>query len=118
MDNSSSAAASLVSLPLMIGFALGMYILMALPLYTMGNKIGSSNSWFAFVPILNILLMLEIAGKELWWLLLCFIPCVNLVIYIIIWMAIAERMDKPSWVGLLLLVPGLNILMPFYLAFG
>jgi hypothetical protein len=37
---------------------------------------------------------------------------------IIIWMAVAERRGKPSWVGLLMLVPFVNILVPGYLAFS
>ncbi|MBS1718365.1 MAG: hypothetical protein JSS72_11605 [Armatimonadetes bacterium] len=99
-------------------FGLLSYILFALPLYAMGKKIGSNNPWFAFVPILNILLMLEIGGKPMWWIILMFIPCVNAIVAVIVWMAIAEAMDKPSWLGLLMLVPGVNFLLPFYLAYA
>lgn len=68
--------------------------------------------------LLNIVLMLEIAGSDLWWILLLMVPCVNAVVGIIIWMDIAEAMDKPNWVGLLMLVPGLNFFVPYYLAFA
>ena len=94
------------------------YIIFALPLYTMGKKIGTANAWFAFVPILNLLLMLEIAGKDLWWIILMFVPCINIVVLILVWMGIAEAMDKPDWLGLLMLVPVVNIFVPFYLAYG
>jgi len=94
------------------------YVLFAIPLYVMGKKIGTGNAWFAFVPILNTVLMLEIAGKDLWWFLLLLVPCVNIVIMVIVWMGIAEAMDKPDWLGLLMLIPGVNVVLPFYLAFG
>ena len=99
-------------------FSIASYILFALPLYAMGQKTNSEHAWFAFVPILNIVLMLEIAGKELWWIILFLIPCVQIVFIVITWMAIAERMNKPSWLGILMLVPGINFILPFYLAYG
>jgi hypothetical protein len=113
-----TAAASAISTSMILFIALGIYILMAFPLYTMGKKTGSTNAWFAFVPILNTILMLEIAGKELWWFILLLIPCVNIVVFVIVWMGIAEAMDKPGWLGVLMLVPVANIIVPFYLAFG
>lgn len=104
------------------GFILAMcvvtYVVLAFPLYVMGNKIGSQNSWFAFVPILNVFLFVEIAGKEWWWALLMLVPCINIFVSIYLWMEVATAMEKPSWVGLLMLVPFVNIGVPFYLAFG
>jgi hypothetical protein len=94
------------------------YILLAWPLYVMGTKSNSKNPWFAFVPILNLVLLVEIAGKELWWVLLMFVPCINLFVILYIWMQVAEAMNKPGWVGLLMIVPGVNFLVPFYLAFA
>ncbi len=104
------------SLYLFIGLA--SYILVALPLYVMGKKANSQYPWFAFIPILNAVLMLDIAGKDLWWILLMLIPCVNIVIFVIVWMGIAEAMNKPNWLGVLMLVPVVNWILPFYLAFG
>lgn len=100
------------------GFAVAMYLLFAYPLFVMGNKTGSNNSWFAFVPILNFVLLCEIAGKEWWWVLLLLIPCVNIIISVILWMGAAEAMEKPSWLGVLMLIPGVNLFVPFYLALG
>ena len=94
------------------------YIVFALPLYTMGTKTGSKNAWWAFVPILQTFLLIEIAGKEWWWFLLLFVPCINIVVAIMLWMAAAEAMNKPSWLGILMLLPVANIIIPFYLAYG
>ena len=82
------------------------------------KKTHTPNDWMAWIPIVNFFLLLKIAGKPAWWFLLMFLPLVNLVIAIIIWMNVAEKCHKPRWVGLLLLVPFINILIPGYLAFS
>ena len=62
--------------------------------------------------------MLSIAGKEWWWIFLLCIPCVGVVFAVIVWISIAEAMNKPSWVGALMLIPVVNLIIPFYLAFA
>lgn len=94
------------------------YAYFAFSLMTIANKIGQENSWYAWIPILNIYLMCLIAGKPGWWVILAFIPIVNIVIAIILWMAIAEARGFPSWWGILLIVPLINLIVPGYLAFA
>lgn len=72
--------------------------------------------WGALVPIYNIVLMLEIAGRPLWWIVLLLIPLVNLVVAILVSLDIAEKFGKSKGFGV-----GLAILGPvFYpiLGFG
>ncbi len=84
----------------------------------LGRKLTFQFQLFPGHPLLNAVLMLDIAGKDLWWILLMLIPCVNIVIFVIVWMGIAEAMNKPNWLGVLMLVPVVNWILPFYLAFG
>ena len=72
----------------------------------------------AWVPIANLVLMLNIAKKPVLWILLMLIPLVNLVIFIIVFMKIAEARGKPGWVGILMIVPFVNLILPAYLAFS
>ncbi|HEY1922304.1 MAG TPA: DUF5684 domain-containing protein [Tepidisphaeraceae bacterium] len=51
--------------------------------------------WAAIVPIYNLMIMMEIAGKPLWWIVLCMIPFVNIVPMI----AFAEKFGKPAGFG-------------------
>jgi hypothetical protein len=99
-------------------FALVMYVYMALALQTIAKKTNTENAWLAWIPIINIILMLNIAQKPLWWIILCFIPLVNIVILVIVWMAIAEARKKPNWWGILMIVPLVNIIVPGYLAWA
>ncbi|MGD0541375.1 MAG: DUF5684 domain-containing protein [Tepidisphaeraceae bacterium] len=55
--------------------------------------------WAAIIPIYNLVVILEIAGKPLWWIILCLIPIVNLVIIILIMIAFAEKFGKGAGFG-------------------
>ena len=55
--------------------------------------------WAAIVPIYNIIVMLEIAGKPLWWIVLFLIPIANLVVAILVGIAIAEKFGKGAGFG-------------------
>lgn len=119
-DNSGAAgvmAAGVMALFMLVFFG-AIYLYTSLALQTIAKKTNTENAWWAWVPIINVLLMLNIAKKPLWWILLCLIPVVNLVIFIIVWMAIAEARNKPNWWGILLIVPLVNFIVPGYLAWA
>ncbi|HMI54140.1 MAG TPA: DUF5684 domain-containing protein [Candidatus Saccharimonadales bacterium] len=97
--------------------ALG-YIYMALSLQTIATKTNTENAWLAWIPIVNLILMLNIAKKPIWWFILMLIPLVNIVVIIIVWMGIAEARNKPNWWGILMIVPLVGIIVPGYLAWS
>ncbi len=99
-------------------FVIAAYIYVSLATMTIATKTNTPNGWLAWIPIANVFLMLQIARKPLWWFILCLIPLVNIVIFILIWMAIAEARHKPSWWGILLIIPVLNLIVPGYLAWA
>ena len=47
--------------------ALVAYVFSAICLMKIAEKTGTPNGWWAWVPILNVLLMISIAGKPMWW---------------------------------------------------
>ncbi len=63
--------------------------------------------WAAIVPIYNIIIMLEIVGKPTWWVVLIFVPLVNLVILIILYHQMSLSFGRG--VGMTVLL----ILLPF-----
>lgn len=72
--------------------------------------------WAAIVPIYNIYIMLQIAGRPGWWLLLMFVPFVNFVVQIIVALDIARNFGKSTGFGV-----GLFLLSPIFypiLGFG
>lgn len=119
-DNNSIAAAGLGAGLIMIFlvFAAAFYVYMALALQTIADKTKTENSWLAWIPIANIVLMLNVARKPIWWIVLFFIPVVNIIFIIIVWMAMAEARGKPSWWGILMIVPVANLITPGVLAWA
>lgn len=72
--------------------------------------------WAAIVPIYNLYILLKIAGRPGWWLILMFIPLINIVIALIVSMDIAKSFGKGVLFGL-----GLFFLSPIFygiLGFG
>ena len=100
------------------GMALIVYVYMSLALMQIAKKTGTDNGWWAWIPILNVFLMIFLAGKRWWWFLLLMIPFANIVFAVLIWMAIAERRGKPGWLGILVLIPLANLILPGYLAWS
>ncbi|MBD0324805.1 MAG: signal peptidase I [Pyrinomonadaceae bacterium] len=56
--------------------------------------------WASIVPIYNVIVLLRIAGKPWWWLLLLFIPLVNFVVAIMIAIEVAGNFGKGVGFGL------------------
>ncbi len=94
------------------------YVYVAYALQAIARKTNTENGWLAWIPILNIYLMCKIAGKPAWWVILCLIPLVNIIIYIILWMRIAEARNKSAWWGILMILPIVNFIIIGILAFS
>ncbi len=85
-----------------IGFTLvwlAIAILFVASLWKIFVKAGKPG-WAAIVPIYNIVVLLEIAGKPAWWVVLFLIPVVNFVIAIILSIALAKKFGKGTGYGL------------------
>ena len=117
-NNALPAALAGTMLMFVLFCGLAAYIYMALALQTIAVKTGTENPWLAWIPIANIILMLSIAKKPMWWILLFLIPLVNIVFAIMVWMAVAEARNKPNWWGILTIVPVVNLVVPGYLAWS
>ena len=75
----------------LIGLAFGIFMLVAMwKIFTKAGKPG----WAAIIPFYNIWVMLEMVGRPGWWLLLFFIPGVNVVMAIIVMVDLAKSFGK------------------------
>lgn len=72
--------------------------------------------WAAIVPIYNIVVVLQIVGRPVWWVVLMLIPLVNFVIAIVLAVDLAKSFDRSAAFGVGLLFLGF-IFVPV-LAFG
>lgn len=97
--------------PLAAGMGLGMMIcwlivllLIIIGMWKVFTKAGKPG-WAAIIPIYNMIVLLEITGKPIWWFILMLIPFVNIIIIIIVLIALARNFGKGVGfaIGLLLL---------------
>lgn len=89
---SGDAAGAGVGIVVMLVY-LAVIVLMVASYWMIFSKAGKPG-WAVLVPIYNIVVMLQIVGKPLWWILLLFIPIVGAVIGIILSVLMAERFGK------------------------
>ena len=77
------------------------YLIAGWKVYTKANQPG----WAIIIPFYNIYVLLKIVGRPEWWLLLFFIPLVNIVISIILMVDLAKSFGKSGGfaAGLILL---------------
>jgi hypothetical protein len=101
---------------LVLGAAL--YVYFSLCLYLIAKKLNVQAPWTAWIPIVNIWTLLQAAGKPCWWVLLFFIPFVSIIVIAYVWMCIAENLGRNKWLGLLMLVPIVNLVYIGVLAFS
>jgi len=99
----------------MLIFILVGALLMVASLWKIFTKAGQPG-WAAIVPIYNMIVMLKVAGKPTWWVLLFFIPLVSLIMSILVTLALVGKFGKGAGyaVGIILLP---IIFLPM-LAFG
>jgi hypothetical protein len=76
-DGMDSAAAAGIGIGMMI-FYLIIYLFYGYCMYKIFQKAGREDAWAAFIPIYNIIVLLDIVKKPVWWIILFFIPFVNL----------------------------------------
>ncbi len=61
--------------------------------------------WAAIIPFYNTYVLLKIAGKPGWWLVFFFIPIVNIVFWIILYLGLGSVFGRGTWfsIGLIFL---------------
>lgn len=59
-------------------------------LYVKANEPG----WAAIVPIYNLVILLKIVGKPIWWIVLFLVPLVSFVAVILVYVSFARSFGK------------------------
>jgi len=94
---------------------LAVIVLMLVSMWKVYEKMGRQG-WEGIIPIYNWYVLLPLVGKPVWWLILFFIPVVNVIIAILVCIAWAERFGKTPLFGVGMAILGF-IFIPI-LAFG
>jgi hypothetical protein len=85
-------------------------ILMIASMWKIFVKAGEPG-WAAIVPIYNLVTLLKIVGRPIWWIVLLIIPCVNIVVWILLLVDLAKSFGKaPTFAAALIFVVGFPML--------
>jgi len=117
-----------------------LYLVYALCLFLIAKKLEVPKPWIAWIPIAQAWTFVAAAGKPATWLLVLFSPIlgtlagfaspaagavvglvtgiVSMVTGIYLWMCITENLGLNKFLGLLTLVPAVNVIFVCYLAFS
>jgi hypothetical protein len=98
-----------------LGFIIAVYVFYAICTAKIFQKAGLP-AWWGWVPIVNAWGFVKLSGREPWWIILLFIPCVSIVAAIVVCMDVAKAFGKDPIYGLGLAFLGF-IFFPM-LAFG
>ena len=93
MTEDAAVAAGAAGGGLILIIELVIAIFMIVALWKIFVKAGQPG-WASIIPIYNSYIMLVVAGKPGWWLILMFIPFVNLVIVILALAGLAANFGK------------------------
>ncbi len=98
---------------------LAAYLYFTYAQFKIAQKTGhSGNAWWAFIPILNTILLIKMAGRPMWWFFLCLIPIVNVIVFVVMWINVAKACNQsPVW-GFLTILPFINFISIGVLAFS
>ena len=78
---------------------LALAVLFFAGLWKVFQKAGKPG-WAAIIPIYNLIVLLEITGKPIWWFILYFIPVVNLIPLFLVSIELARRFGKGTGFGI------------------
>ena len=97
MDNAAGGILIVAYIVLLVLFIAGMWKTF--------QKAGEPG-WAAIIPIYNVIVLLRIAGRPLWWIVLMLIPCVNIVVLVLVCLDVARNFGRSPGFGIgILLLP-------------
>src|SRR3990172_3937961 len=72
---------------------LAIVVLMIASMWVVFTKAGQPG-WAALIPIYNLIVLLQIVGRPIWWFLLMLIPFVGIIVGILVMIDLAKSFGK------------------------
>jgi hypothetical protein len=98
------AAALLASSGAGVGITIGVVVYVAIIVFEIAALWhvfvkGGRPGWAAIIPFYNYYVLLKVVGRPGWWLILYFIPFVNIVVWLIVAIDLAKSFGKGTGYG-------------------
>jgi len=120
-ETTNSAVATgmgLLAVGVILILCVALYVFYCFCLKKICEKCGNQPGVLIWIPIVQLIPLLQIAGMAVWMLILFFIPFVNLVVLVMMWAKVCSARGKSPWLVIMLFIPIVNIVFIPYLAFS
>jgi hypothetical protein len=105
-----------------LGILILFYLFFSYCLFRIAKKLRVSKPWLAWFPVLQVWAFIRAADKSfllsLLLFVIMFVPFLNVIAAVYVWMGITYNTGRNKWLALLILAPVVNILFVVYLAFA
>jgi hypothetical protein len=119
------AALAGVALLVALIILLAVYVYSSWALMVIAKKTKTKMAWLAWIPLVNLYLVTQIARVPWWTLLILLLvwapmigPLIVMGLTIYWWWNIAEVRKMPGWLGILAAVPVANLVVMGYIAWA
>jgi len=106
--NATDPTAALVGSLISLLLSAAVYVWIALALSAVFRKSGVE-SWKAWVPILNSVVLLQLAGLSGWWLLVAFVPVLGAIVLVVVFVFVVYRLSVAFGFGVGMTVLGVLV---------
>ena len=97
---------------------IAIYLYFAFAQFKIAKKLRHDNAWFAWIPILQFVQLVQLAKKPMYWFLLCLIPVINIVCFAILYIEIAKAVGCSPAVGFFTIIPPISFITIGVMAFS
>ena len=84
--------------------AAGLYIFYSYCMKLICQKAGHEPGVLIWIPLVQLVPLLKVAGFPVWFIILFFVPLVNFIIGIVMWVKICQARGKSGWLVVLTFV--------------
>ena len=78
--------------------ALLLSVFMIVSFWKVYEKAGQAG-WKSLIPIYNIVILLNIIDKPVWWVILLFVPLIQIIVTFVIYIELAKRFGRGMLFG-------------------
>lgn len=117
-DNAVATGMGVAMMLVVLVVALAFYVFFCYCAKRICEKCGVTPGVLIWIPIAQLVPLLEVAKMPVWMIILFFIPIANLVVIVMMWAKICIARGKSPWLVIMLFIPVVNIAFIPYLAFS
>ena len=118
MEDGASAAGGIIGALFGLVLMVGLHLFVSYCWKLIVEKMGGEPGILIWIPFLQLSPVMNAVGWETWKLILFFIPLVNIVMIVLLFLEILKKRNKPPVAIVMLFIPCVNFFFLPWLAFS